>query len=73
MSENAAMFRDLAAGRGDDARKALALVNAAHAVQLAGLAATLSDACALAAETLASGRVIELLDRYCELSNDATS
>ncbi|MEN6452476.1 MAG: anthranilate phosphoribosyltransferase [Thermoguttaceae bacterium] len=68
--ENAATFLSLAAGRADDAKKTLVLVNAAHGLQLAGVAPSLSDAYGLASETLASGRVLDLLNRYCRLSNE---
>jgi len=70
LAENAAFFRELASGGGSEARKALLLANAAHALQLAGLSATLLDARELAAETLAAGRVLDLVERYCRLSNN---
>lgn len=68
--ENVAFSLDLAAGRGDEARKSLVLVNAAHALRLAGLAASLAEAYSLATETLASGKVIRLIQRYCCLTNN---
>ncbi|MCD4726633.1 MAG: anthranilate phosphoribosyltransferase [Pirellulales bacterium] len=71
--ENVAFSLDLAAGRGDEARKSLVLVNAAHALRLAGLAASLAEAYSLATETLASGKVIRLIQRYCCLTNNLPS
>ena len=61
--ENAAIFLALAAGRGDDAKKTLVLVNAAHALRLAGLAQSLPEAYVLAKETLSSGKVLDLVER----------
>jgi anthranilate phosphoribosyltransferase len=69
-SENAAVFLALAAGRSDEARRALVLVNAAHALCLAGRARSLPEAYGLAKETLAAGKVLQLVERYCRLSND---
>ena len=72
-AENVAFFRALAAGRGDEARKSLVLVNAAHALRLAGMAASLAEAYSLATETLASGKVGRLIQRYCCLTNNLSS
>ncbi|MFH0851976.1 MAG: anthranilate phosphoribosyltransferase [Candidatus Peregrinibacteria bacterium] len=68
-AENAAIFLDLAKGQGDDARKALVLVNAAHALLLTDRFPSITEAYGAAKETLASGKVRSLVERYCRLTN----
>ncbi len=68
-AENMEIFLELAQGRGTEAHRRLVLLNAAHAVQLAGLCLGLPDAYALAREKLLGGDVYRLFLRYRELSN----
>ncbi|MDD5751205.1 MAG: anthranilate phosphoribosyltransferase [Candidatus Peribacteraceae bacterium] len=72
-AENAAIFLDLAKGQGDDARKALVLVNAAHALRLTDRFSSLAEAYATAKEILASGKVLALIEQYCRLTNSVKS
>jgi len=72
-AENAAIFLDLAKGQGDDAKKTLVLVNAAHALLLTDRFPSLPEAYATAKEILASGKVLALIERYCRLTNDVKS
>jgi len=72
-AENAAIFLDLAKGQGDDARKALILVNAAHALLLTNRFPSLAEAYATTKEILASGKVLALIERYCRLTNSVKS
>lgn len=67
--ENAQIFLEIAKGKGGDAHRNLVLANAAHALLLTNLARSFSDALALAAETLASGKVHNLFIRYRDLSH----
>ncbi len=67
--ENVQIFIELAKGRGTEAHRRLILVNAAHAMLVAGLCTTLSDAYGRASEALLSGAVHDLFLRYRELSN----
>ena len=73
VEENVAIVRSLAMGRGTRLQQNLIVVNAAHALWLAGLVATIEDGIALAREVLLSGRVLELIERYVEASNDVSS
>lgn len=66
--ENVEIFLKLIQGCGDSARKNLVLLNAAHALLLAELAASIQDAFAMAKETIESGRVHHLFQEYKELS-----
>lgn len=67
--ENVEIFLALAQGGGTEPQRRLALLNAAHGVLLAGLCTTLSDAYALARDTLLAGSVRDLFLRYRTLSN----
>lgn len=66
--ENAEHFLRLAKGGGSEALRDLVLVNAAHALLVASMSETLSEAFARAEETLASGKVYELFCLYRDLS-----
>lgn len=66
--ENVKIFLTLVQGYGDPAKKNLVLLNAAHALMLAGLAPTIQEAFALAKETLESGKVHNLFQEYKELA-----
>jgi anthranilate phosphoribosyltransferase len=70
VDQNVQTVRDLASGKGSDAHRNLVLVNAAHALLLTPLASELSEAFVLAKETLASGKVANLIDRYIQATND---
>lgn len=68
-SENAAIFLELANGIGDVAKRNLVLVNAAHALLLTDLVSSIDEAFALVSETLSSGKVYGLFERYRDLSH----
>jgi anthranilate phosphoribosyltransferase len=62
--ENAAIFQGLLHGKGMEAHRELVLVNAAHALLIAGRGKTLRETFAMARETLASGMALRLFERY---------
>lgn len=67
--ENVKIFLTLIQGYGDPAKKNLVLLNAAHALMLAGMSPSIQEAFALAKETLESGKVHNLFQEYKELSS----
>ncbi len=67
--ENAAVFLKLIQGYGDTAKKNLILLNAAHALMLAGVSPSIQEAFTLAKETLESGKVHNLFQEYRELAS----
>lgn len=67
--QNAEIFLSLAQRKGHESHRNLVLVNAAHALLVAGLSASLDEALALAKDTLHAGRVHDLILRYRDLSN----
>ncbi|MEI8229550.1 MAG: anthranilate phosphoribosyltransferase [Candidatus Peregrinibacteria bacterium] len=66
--ENAKIFAAVAKGEGTEAQRNLVLVNASHALLLAGAALSLRSAFFLARKTLDSGAVHALFLRYRDLS-----
>lgn len=66
--ENVEIFLELAQGRGVEPHRRLILLNAAHAILLAGLSRSLPEAYGLAREHLLSGKVYDLFLKYKKLS-----
>lgn len=66
--ENVKIFLELIEGTGQQHKKNLVLLNAAHALVLAGMAPNVRDGYVLAKETLESGKVHALFMRYKEFS-----
>jgi anthranilate phosphoribosyltransferase len=62
--DNARAFMDMLEQREDTPRQRLALVNAAHALIVAGKAKTADEGIQIAHEALQSGRALELFKRY---------
>jgi anthranilate phosphoribosyltransferase len=67
-SENARLIRDLLAGEVHGAPRDAVLLNAAAALMVGGLAATLPEGVAHAREAMDSGRALTILDRLVEES-----
>ena len=67
-AENAATMRGILEGRIRDARRAVAVVNAAAAIVCGGVAETLEEGCAAACQSLDSGAAREKLERLVEMS-----
>ena len=70
VSEKLHIFREIAAGKGTDAHRNLVIANAAHALLLAEITDNLRRAGTIAAEVLASGRVMTLIERYVSFTRD---
>jgi len=68
--ENAERLRRLLAGRARRSEADLIALNAGALLMTASLAETLKDGVALAAETIASGAGLRVMQRYVEASND---
>jgi len=66
--ENAALLEDLLAGRQSGPKRDIVALNSACALVVAGRAGSVSDALALASETLASGAALEPLRALQKLS-----
>ncbi|MBU2214066.1 anthranilate phosphoribosyltransferase [Patescibacteria group bacterium] len=71
--ENASIFLELVQGEGSEAMKALVLVNATYALMLTDLVSSLPESFELAENTLASGKVFEVFERYRDLSTTLKS
>jgi len=69
-AENAALVRRVLAGEERGAARDLAVANAAGALYVAGVAPTLREGAALAAEVLDRGAAAELLEHYVALSRE---
>ena len=69
-AENAAITTRLLEGQ-PGPRREIVLLNAAAALVAAGVASSLRDGVALAAESIDSGRAMERLERLRRLSHDA--
>ena len=67
--ENVKIFLSLIQGYGDLAKKNLVLLNASHALMLAGMAPSIRDAFTLAKVTLESGKVHDIFQEYKDLSS----
>ncbi|MDX2031781.1 MAG: anthranilate phosphoribosyltransferase [Blastocatellia bacterium] len=67
--ENAALIHDLFAGRRKGPARDLVLINAAASLHVAGFAAALPDAIAMASRALDDGGAREKLDQLRDLSN----
>lgn len=70
-AENAAIARDLLAGRGEGPRRDILLLNAAAAIRAAGLAADWQPAIGLAVEAIDSGKAARLLESWARASQEA--
>ena len=68
-SENAEIFLNIVKCKGTEAHRNLVLVNTACALTVAGLAETFKDGYAIAKETLSSGKVFELFEKYRDHSH----
>ena len=66
--ENAQITRDILAGRQGHKRNAV-LLNAGAALYVAGKAESMSDGVKLAAELIDSGKALETLEKFIEVSN----
>jgi anthranilate phosphoribosyltransferase len=69
-SENGARLRAILDGGGSVPEQDIVALNAGALLMTAGLAATLKEGVALAADTLAAGMAGRVLDRFVEASND---
>lgn len=67
--ENAEITRAILTGREKGAKRDAAVINAAAALFVAGKAASLKDAVALAEETVDSGKAMAKLEEFIRLSN----
>jgi anthranilate phosphoribosyltransferase len=68
-AENAAIVRDVLAGHRRDAARDLVAINAAASLHVAGMAAGLREAVAMARQAIDSGAAAEKLERLRALSN----
>lgn len=66
--DNARTIRAVLGGKGDAAHAAAVAVNAAALLEIAGLAASPAEGYVLAQRILASGRALQRLERFAELS-----
>jgi anthranilate phosphoribosyltransferase len=66
--DNARAIRAVLGGKGDAAHAAAVAVNAAALLEIAGLAASPAEGYELAQAVLASGRALQRLERFAELS-----
>lgn len=69
--ENTEMFKQLLGGKGPQAHAEAAAINAGALAWICGKADDLKSGTALALETIASGRCLERLHRFAEVSNGA--
>ena len=67
-AENERAIRAVLAGRGDEAHSAAIAVNASALLTLGGIAENYKEGYALAREIIGSGRALERLERFAELS-----
>ncbi len=69
-TENAGRLRDLLDGSGSGPERDIVALNAGALLMTAGIAGTLREGVAVAADTLATGNAGKVLDRFIEASND---
>jgi anthranilate phosphoribosyltransferase len=67
--ENAKITMDILTGKEQGPKRNVVLMNAGAAIYLAGKAETIADGVKVAAEILDSGKALEKLQEYIELSN----
>lgn len=70
-NENAAITRDILSGKEQGAKRNAVILNAAACIYIAGKADTIKDAVAIAAEMIDSGKAMEVLNKFVELTNVA--
>lgn len=67
--ENAAITRDVLSGKEKGPRRTAVLLNAGACFYLSGLAETHADGVKMAADVIDSGKALETLEKYIEVSN----
>lgn len=69
VERNAEVFLELLEGKGEIPKRNLVLVNAAHALIVAGLSTSIKEAFGTAEESLMSGKAASLFERYKEFNS----
>ena len=68
--ENAQITRDILSGRITDTRRTIVLMNAGAAIYVGGKADTIAEGVKMAAEIIDSGKALDRLNKFVELSNE---
>lgn len=69
-SENAQILRDVLSGEEQGAKRDFALLNSGSALYVGGEASSLADGVELAEQSIDSGRALEQLERFADVSNE---
>ncbi|SCW35017.1 anthranilate phosphoribosyltransferase [Ruminococcaceae bacterium YRB3002] len=67
--ENAQITRDILSGKITDTRRVIVLMNAGAAIYAGGKAETIAEGVKIAAEMIDSGKALERMEKFIELSN----
>ena len=68
--ENAQITRDILSGRITDTRRTIVLMNAGAAIYVGGKADTIAEGVKMAADIIDSGKALDRLNKFVELSNE---
>lgn len=68
--ENAQITRDILSGKITDTRRTIVLMNAGAAIYVGGKADTIAEGVKMAAEIIDSGKALDRLNKFVELSNE---